>query len=128
LLGVCLGIQLLFEASEEGNTPTLGSFPARLPCFLTRPASTVPHIGLEHAPTTGREVGLLDGIEPDARFYFVHSFAAPVNAFTQASCRHGTPFAAIVQRANFSGCQFPPRAFRRGRRPPCSRTLWRVRV
>jgi imidazole glycerol-phosphate synthase subunit HisH len=107
VLGVCLGMQLLFEKSEEGNTPTLGIIPGDVALLPDSPGITVPHMGW-NTLTTGREVGLLDGIEPEARFYFVHSFAAPVNAFTQASCRHGTPFAAIVQRGNFSGCQFHP--------------------
>jgi glutamine amidotransferase len=57
---------------------------------------------------TGRNPPLLDGIEPRARFYFVHSYAAPVNAFTVATCTHGSPFAAIVQRGNFAGAQFHP--------------------
>jgi glutamine amidotransferase len=107
VLGVCLGMQLLFEKSEEGDTPTLGIIPGEVALLPDSPGITVPHMGW-NTITTGREVGLLDGIETDARFYFVHSFAAPVNAFTVASARHGAPFAAIVQRANFSGCQFHP--------------------
>lgn len=107
VLGVCLGMQLLFEASEEGNTPTLGIIPGQVALLPGSPGITVPHMGW-NTLTTGREIGLLDGIEPEARFYFVHSYAAPVNAFTQASCRHGVPFAAVVRRANFSGCQFHP--------------------
>lgn len=107
VLGVCLGMQLLFEKSGEGNTPTLGLIPGEVALLPDSPGITVPHMGW-NTLTTGREVGLLDGIAPEARFYFVHSFAAPVNAFTQASCQHGTPFAAIVQRGNFTGCQFHP--------------------
>ena len=107
VLGVCLGMQLLFEKSEEGPTQTLGLIPGTVALLPNAPGITVPHMGW-NTITTGREVGLLDGIAPDARFYFVHSYAAEVNAFTQASCRHGTPFAAIVQRGNFSGCQFHP--------------------
>lgn len=107
VLGVCLGMQLLFERSEEGDTPTLGLIPGQVTRLPDPPGVTVPHMGW-NTLTTGRDVGLLAGIGRDARFYFVHSFAAPVNAFTQASCRHGTPFAAIVQRGNFSGVQFHP--------------------
>jgi imidazole glycerol-phosphate synthase subunit HisH len=107
VLGVCLGMQLLFEKSAEGDTPTLGLIPGEVELLPDSPGITVPHMGW-NTLTTGREIGLLDGIEPEARFYFVHSFAAPVNAFTRASCRHGIPFAAIVQRGNFSGCQFHP--------------------
>ncbi|HVT72465.1 MAG TPA: imidazole glycerol phosphate synthase subunit HisH [Lacunisphaera sp.] len=107
VLGVCLGMQLLFEASEEGPTPTLGLIPGRVALLPDSPGIQVPHMGWNtlHAD---RRPGLLDGIGPDARFYFVHSFAAPVNEFTLARCTHGTTFAAIVQRGNFSGVQFHP--------------------
>jgi glutamine amidotransferase len=55
-----------------------------------------------------RDTPLLAGIPRDARFYFVHSFAGPVNAFTLATATHGAPFAAVVQRGNFYGVQFHP--------------------
>jgi len=107
VLGVCLGMQLLFEASDEGPVEALGLFPGRVALLPGSPGITVPHMGW-NTILTGRNAPLLDGIEPEARFYFVHSYAGPVNAFTVASCDHGTPFAAIVQRANFSGVQFHP--------------------
>ncbi|MBL9216160.1 MAG: imidazole glycerol phosphate synthase subunit HisH [Opitutaceae bacterium] len=107
VLGVCLGMQLLFESSEEGPTETLGLIPGRVALLPGGPGVTVPHMGW-NTVLTGKPVALLDGIAPDARFYFVHSYAGPVNAFTLASCDHGTPFAAIVQRGNFSGVQFHP--------------------
>lgn len=107
VLGVCLGMQLLFESSEEGPTETLGLIPGRVTRLPDFPGITVPHMGW-NTLLCGRNIGLLDGIEPDASFYFVHSYAGPVNAFTLASCDHGTPFAAIVQRGNFSGVQFHP--------------------
>jgi len=107
VLGVCLGMQLLFENSAEGPVETLGLVPGRVVRLPDAPGVTVPHMGW-NTIVTGREPGLLDGIGPDARFYFVHSYAAEVNAFTVATCTHGTPFAAIVQRGNFSGVQFHP--------------------
>lgn len=107
VLGVCLGMQLLFEGSEEGSIETLGLIPGRVALLPTSPGITVPHMGW-NTITTGRNARLLEGIGTDARFYFVHSYAAPVNAFTVASCQHGTPFTAIVQRDNFSGVQFHP--------------------
>ncbi len=107
VLGVCLGMQLLFESSEEGPTETLGLIPGVVALLPGAPGIQVPHMGW-NTVLCGRSGGLLDGITTDARFYFVHSYAAPVNAFTLASCDHGTPFAAIVQRANFSGVQFHP--------------------
>ncbi len=107
VLGVCLGMQLLFESSEEGPTETLGLIPGRVALLPGSPGIQVPHMGW-NTIQTGRTVGLLDGIGRDARFYFVHSYAGPVNAFTLASCEHGTPFAALVRRNNFSGVQFHP--------------------
>lgn len=107
VLGICLGMQLLFENSEEGPTETLGLIPGTVALLPESPGITVPHMGW-NTVLTGRNPGLLDGIGPDARFYFVHSYAAPVNAFTVASCDHGRPFTAIVQRGNFSGVQFHP--------------------
>jgi glutamine amidotransferase len=107
VLGVCLGMQLLFESSEEGPTQTLGLIPGKVALLPDSPGIQVPHMGWNTVLTT-KTVPLLDGIAPDARFYFVHSFAGPVNAFTLARCEHGTAFAAIVQRGNFSGVQFHP--------------------
>ena len=107
VLGVCLGMQLLFEASEEGPTKTLGLIPGVVARLPDSPGIQVPHMGW-NTLLTGKAVALLDGIAQDARFYFVHSYAGPVNAFTLASCNHGTPFTAIVQRGNFSGVQFHP--------------------
>lgn len=108
VLGVCLGMQLLFESSEEdGGVETLGVIPGKVALLPSSPGITVPHMGW-NTITTGREPKLLAGVEKDARFYFVHSYAAPVNAFTLASCTHGTPFSAMVQRGNFSGAQFHP--------------------
>ncbi|HEY4245515.1 MAG TPA: imidazole glycerol phosphate synthase subunit HisH [Lacunisphaera sp.] len=107
VLGVCLGMQLLFESSEEGPTETLGIIPGVVKRLPDSPGIQVPHMGW-NTLLCGKSPGLLDGVPLDARFYFVHSYAGPVNAFTVASCDHGTPFAAIVQRGNFSGVQFHP--------------------
>lgn len=107
VLGICLGMQLLFENSEEGPTETLGLIPGTVARLPNSPDITVPHMGW-NTILSGRTTGLLDGLGSDARFYFVHSYAGPVNAFTVASCDYGTPFAALVQRGNFSGVQFHP--------------------
>ena len=72
------------------------------------PGITVPHMGWNTLLTGKRDRRCSRGFDADARFYFVHSYAGPVNAFTLASCDHGTPFAAIVQRGNFCGVQFHP--------------------
>ncbi len=107
VLGICLGMQLLFESSAEASTETLGLIPGRVALLPESPGITVPHMGWNTlTPVCGTP--LLRDIAADARFYFVHSFAAPVNGFTLASCTHGTAFAAVVQRGNFSGVQFHP--------------------
>jgi len=107
VLGICLGMQLLFESSEEGATASLGLIPGRVAKLPESPGITVPHMGW-NTLSPKRETPLLAGLGADARFYFVHSFAGPVNEFTVASCTHGTAFAAVVQRGNFSGTQFHP--------------------
>jgi glutamine amidotransferase len=107
VLGICLGMQLLFDSSEEGSTASLGLIPGRVAKLPESPGITVPHMGWNTlSPQCGTP--LLAGLGADARFYFVHSFAGPVNEFTVASCEHGTAFAAVVQRGNFSGVQFHP--------------------
>jgi len=107
VLGICLGMQLMFESSEEGNTPSLGIIPGQVTLLPESPGITVPHMGW-NTLTMRPDMPLLKGFNAATRFYFVHSFAGPVNAFTVASCDHGTPFAAVVQRGNFSGVQFHP--------------------
>lgn len=107
VLGICLGMQLLFENSEEGNTPSLGLIPGRVALLPESPGITVPHMGW-NTLTVRQATPLLKGFDAATRFYFVHSFAGPVNDFTLASCEHGASFAAVVQRGNFSGVQFHP--------------------
>jgi glutamine amidotransferase len=107
VLGICLGMQLLFDESEEGPTKTLGLLPGRVALLPDRPGLTVPHMGW-NTLRPDRDSPLLAGFEADTRFYFVHSFAAPANEFTLGSCEHGTRFAAAVQRGNFYGVQFHP--------------------
>ncbi len=107
VLGICLGMQLLFDASEEGATPSLGLIPGTVALLPESPGITVPHMGWNTLQIR-RPVPLLAGFDDATRFYFVHSFAGPVNEFTVASCEHGAAFAAVVQRGNFSGVQFHP--------------------
>jgi glutamine amidotransferase len=107
VLGVCLGMQLLFEDSEEGSTASLGLIPGKVALLPARPDITVPHMGW-NTLTVKKDSPLFAGLAADTRFYFVHSFAGPVNEFTLAASEHGTPFAAVVQRGNFWGAQFHP--------------------
>jgi glutamine amidotransferase len=106
VLGVCLGMQLLFEHSEEGDTPCLGILPGRLR-RLDGAALRVPHMGW-NALRVERAGSLVDGIESGDFVYFVHSYAAPVGTATLASCEYGSAFSAVVAKENFFGTQFHP--------------------
>lgn len=107
LLGICLGMQLLFEGSEEGDETCLGLIPGQVRRMPESPGVRVPHMGWNRLQPR-RESPLLRGIADGAQAYFVHSYAAPVTADTVAESVHGQPFAAVVQRGNVAGAQFHP--------------------
>jgi imidazole glycerol-phosphate synthase subunit HisH len=107
VLGICLGMQLLFEHSEEGATDCLGILPDSVKRLLPVAGRPVPHMGWNQLTPT-REDPLLEGIARDAYVYFVHSYAVPVSDLTLASADYGEPLSAIVRRANFWGTQFHP--------------------
>ncbi len=110
LLGICLGMQWLFEGSEEApGVSGLGAVAgvcSRLPRDESG-ALKVPHVGWNslHAPRRSR---LLDGIEEGSQVYFTHSYAAPVTAQSVATCTHGRTFAAAVEDGDIFGVQFHP--------------------
>ena len=110
LLGLCLGFQLLFEASEEfGTTKGLGLLPGRVVPFP--PGVRVPHVGWNRLETDGAAEGpLLAGLPRGTYVYFVHSFrpegAEPGDV--AAYCDHGGRFVAAARRGNVWGCQFHP--------------------
>jgi glutamine amidotransferase len=109
-LGVCLGMQLLFEESEEfGPVRGLGVFPGRIVKFAADPARKIPHMGW-NALRVRRRVPLLDGIPDDAYVYFVHSYyAVPADAaLVVATTGYGPDFASAVARDNLFACQFHP--------------------
>ena len=109
VLGICLGMQLLFERSEEGDTPLLGLVGGTCGAFDPGMGLTVPHMGWNRLlPRGGGRHPLLSGVEDGAHVYFVHSYAAPVSADTVASCSYGVDFTALVARGNFMGAQFHP--------------------
>lgn len=107
LLGICLGMQLLFESSEEGDVQTLGLLQGRVGKLPGTPGVRIPHMGWNRLAIR-RESPLLEGIQAGASCYFVHSYAAPVTPDCIASSAHGIPFAAVVQRGNVAGMQFHP--------------------
>lgn len=106
VLGICLGMQLLFESSEEDDAQLLGLIPARLQRLPDRPGLRVPHMGW-NAISNLRPDLLTESL--DGRwFYFVHSFAAPIGDWTLSSSVHGDAFSAVVRHGNFCGAQFHP--------------------
>jgi len=106
VLGICLGMQLLFESSAEDDAQLLGLIPARLERLSQSAGLRVPHMGWNfiHATQSDRFSDPLSG----QWFYFVHSYAAPLGPWTLASAEHGTSFSAIVRQGNFYGAQFHP--------------------
>jgi glutamine amidotransferase len=107
VLGICLGMQLLFEASDEGDTECLGIIPGRAVRFAQAPGRPVPHIGW-NTLAIARDSAITRGLGRRDYAYFVHSYALPVSAATVASTDYGAPFSACVEWRNFHGAQFHP--------------------
>jgi imidazole glycerol-phosphate synthase subunit HisH len=108
ILGICLGLQLLFDSSSElGGASGLAMFPGRVDA-LDAPGLKVPHIGW--APVRWeRESRLTEGIASETPFYFVHSFAPrPGEEELLGSAEYGTRFACAAERDNVFGVQFHP--------------------
>jgi glutamine amidotransferase len=107
MLGICLGMQLLFEASDEGDTACLGLLPGRVRRFDDRDAYPVPHMGWNQLEFDSPDP-LLDGIARGDHVYFVHGYAVPVGSWTVATADYGGSFSAVVRQGNFVGMQFHP--------------------
>lgn len=107
LLGICLGMQLLFEHSEEGEVECLGLLPGIVRRLHPAVGVRVPHMGWNTLLAL-RESPLLEGVPAGASAYFVHGYAAPVTSDTVAACHHGGLFTAVVQRGRLCGAQFHP--------------------
>jgi glutamine amidotransferase len=107
LLGVCLGMQLLFDGSDEGDVECLGLLPGRVRRLAGGPGLRVPHMGWNRLGIL-RGDPLLHGIAEGESAYFVHGYAVPVGEDTLASCTHGETFSAVVRRGHRMGAQFHP--------------------
>ncbi len=107
MLGICVGMQLLFEASEEGDTPCLGLLPGAVRRLPDRAGHPVPHMGWNQLEFANQSP-LLQDIVPGDYVYYVHSYAAPVSDYTLAASTYADSFSAIVQRGNVYGAQFHP--------------------
>lgn len=108
LLGICLGMQLMFEHSEEGDVEALGLIPGRI-IRLRRSAEGVwPHMGWNTLQDIAGDEPLLDEIAPGSSVYFVHGYCASTGTGTSALTRFAGKFSAVVRRNNNIGCQFHP--------------------
>jgi len=107
LLGICLGMQLLYERSEEGEVECLGLLPGVVRRLHPALGIRVPHMGWNRLLPM-RESPLLQGLAERPYAYFVHSYAAPVTADTVATCDHGGLFTAVVAQGRYAGAQFHP--------------------
>jgi imidazole glycerol-phosphate synthase subunit HisH len=107
VLGICLGMQLLFNSSEEGSTQCLGVLPETVRRLRPSPGLPVPHMGWNQLEPL-RDDPILEGITRNDYVYFVHSYAVPVSAVTLAQTDYGIAVSAIVRKGNFWGAQFHP--------------------
>ncbi|QDO88665.1 imidazole glycerol phosphate synthase subunit HisH [Ornithinimicrobium ciconiae] len=117
LLGVCLGMQLLFaHSAEDGGTECLGLLPGRVVPIPPAPGLRVPHMGW-NTLTNLHADPLTEGLADGERAYFVHSFAVPVTAHTLQTTEHSGTWSAVVRSGNRWGAQFhPERSARAGAR------------
>jgi glutamine amidotransferase len=122
VLGICLGMQLLFERSAEGGVQCLGVLPGDVRRLVPAYAEnglgrTVPHMGWNRLTLLRPDNPLVKGIASGEHAYFAHSYFVPTSDITIARTDYGGAVAAVVNRANFFGCQFHPEGSRRvGRR------------
>jgi len=108
-LGICLGMQLLCDASEEdGGVECLGVIKGTVRKLPASPETPTPHMGWSRLAVLRKDAPLVQDLSDDAYVYFAHSYACGVDETTDASAKYGGAFAAIAQRGNFYGCQFHP--------------------
>ena len=117
VLGICVGMHLLFERSAEGNVPCLGMLPGGVEAIPDGDGLTVPHMGWNQIELLKPDNPLLEGIKSGDWAFYANSFYAPLSDRTIARTDYGVPMAAVVNRGNVYGCQFHPEKSRRtGRR------------
>ena len=106
-LGICLGMQMFFESSQEGDTRCLGLLPGTVRRIPPARGLPVPHMGWNQVVSKNGGA-LMDGIPSGSYFYFVHSFVAPEGPWVSGYCDYGGPLPAVVSRGNYHGVQFHP--------------------
>ena len=104
VLATCIGMQLLCKHSEEGDTTCIGVFDVEVKKFISQELK-IPHVGWNSIDKKG-DNPLMQGLKEEEFVYFVHSFYAPVNAYTTAVCVYEQPFSAMLQKDNFYAAQF----------------------
>ena len=107
VMGICLGMQLLFGSSEEGNTPCLGIIDAAVKKISPQPGLTIPHMGWNQVAFE-QNCPLFKDIPANSWFYFVHSFAGTMGPWVMGSVSYGSKLPAVVKWKNFFGTQFHP--------------------
>lgn len=111
VLGICLGMQLLFERSDEGkgsSVKCLGLLPGEVALLRASPETPVPHMGWNQLCLLNPEHALLSGVGDNSFVYFVHSYAVPASSIALTTTEYGQTFVSTVGHRNFFGCQFHP--------------------
>jgi glutamine amidotransferase len=107
VLGICVGMQLLTQHSEEGDVELMNIFPLKTKLFDKENNIKIPHMGWNNISFENNP--LLQGVDSQAQFYFVHSYYIEYNSrFDGATVNYGVPFSAAIQKDNFYGVQFHP--------------------
>ncbi len=104
VLGICLGMQLMCDSTAEGDISGLGIFNTKVVRFES--SQKVPQMGWNSVKNEGCE--LLEGIDDEAYFYFVHSYFAELSDHSSGTTNYGQNFSSILQNENYYGCQFHP--------------------
>lgn len=108
VLGICLGMQILFERSAEGGVECLGLIPGGIEKLPAPEGAVWPHMGWNALEGMRPDEPLLAGIVEGDHVYFVHGFYAPPGPSTAAICEYGRPLTAMVRHGHIVGCQFHP--------------------
>lgn len=108
VLGICVGMQVLYASSQEGDAECLGCMPGRVERLPSGPGITVPHMGWNPLRLDRPDHPLVAGVGAEEAAYFVHSYAVTPSETTIASALHGQWLAALTEHRNFLGCQFHP--------------------
>jgi len=113
VLGICLGMQLLFERSAEGEAECLGILPGRVERLPDGAGLTIPQMGWNRLDVLAQGDPLLARIQTGDWVFYANTYYAPISNVTTARTDYGAPLSAVVRRGNVFGCQFHPEKSRR---------------